>query len=307
MTRSTTSPQTVTARTPDRALDRAGRPLVALVTGASSGVGELVVRELRKAGHEVWAVARRTELMRGLESDGAHVLPLDLTDPEAIARTVARIEEEAGRIDVLVNVAGYGLLGPVEHIPLDEARRQFEVNLFGLADLTARVLPGMRARGTGRIVNVTSIAGTVYEPLGAWYHASKAALDRWSDCLRVEVAPFGIRVVTVRPSGIRTEWRDIAQRSLRENTRGTAYGRQARGAGRLLGLITHSPLTSSPPAVVAADIARAALDRDPSPIVPTARGAQALMNLVTVLPAPVVDAVLVHSVRALSALPARRR
>ena len=123
-----------------------------------------------------------------------------------------RVIEGDGRIDVLINNAGFGLYGPIEDLPIDDARYQFEVNIFGLAHLTKLVLPHMRAQGSGRIVNVSSMVGKVYTPLAAWYDATKHALEGWSDCLRYETAPFGIQVVLIEPGAIKTEFDDVRTR-----------------------------------------------------------------------------------------------
>jgi short-subunit dehydrogenase len=122
---------------------------------------------------------------------------------------IERIIAEQGRIDVLVNNAGYGSYGAVEDVPLEEARRQFEVNLFGLARLVQLVTPHMREQKSGRIINISSIGAVIYEPFGAWYHATKFAVDGFSDSLRVELRPFGIDVVLIHPAGIITEWNEI--------------------------------------------------------------------------------------------------
>ena len=129
---------------------------------------------------------------------------------------------------MLVNNAGYGSYGAVEDVPIDEARRQFEVNVFGLARLIQLVTPQMRAQGSGRIINISSIGGKFYEPLGAWYHATKFAVEGLSDSLRLELAPFGIDVVIIEPGPIRTEWNTISRDSLVE----TQPRRRLRGAGQ---------------------------------------------------------------------------
>src|SRR3954447_23563621 len=136
----------------------------ALVTGASSGIGEETARLLKAEGFEVYAVARRVDRMAGLASAGVHTFAMDVTDDASMVAGIARIVDEQGRIDVLVNTAGYGSYGSVEDVPIDEARRQFEVNVFGLARLTQLVTPHMRSQGSGRIVNVSSIGGKFYEP-----------------------------------------------------------------------------------------------------------------------------------------------
>lgn len=187
---------------------------VALVTGASSGIGEATVERLLAQGFIVYAGARRVDRMAGIEQRGAHTLSLDVTDDQSMTDAVGQILTERNRIDVLVNNAGYGSYGSVEEVPLEEARRQFEVNVFGLARLTQLVLPAMRERKSGRIINVSSIAGRIYEPLGAWYHATKFAVEGLSDSLRLEVAPFGIDVTIIQPGPIRTEWNTIARESM---------------------------------------------------------------------------------------------
>jgi len=187
---------------------------VALVTGASSGIGEATVERLLSQGFIVYAGARRVERMATIEQRGAHTLALDVTDDDSMTDAVAQILRERTRIDVLVNNAGYGSYGSVEEVPLEEARRQFDVNVFGLARLTQLVLPGMRERRSGRIINISSIGGRMYEPLGAWYHATKFAVEGLSDSLRLEVAPFGIGVTIIQPGPIRTEWNTIARDSM---------------------------------------------------------------------------------------------
>ncbi len=147
-------------------------------------------------------MARRVDKMLHLEKDGITVFGMDVTDDESMVTGVQRIVDEQGRIDVLVNNAGYGSYGAVEDVPIEEARRQFEVNVFGLARLTQLVTPHMRAQQSGRIINISSIGGKFYEPLGAWYHATKFAVEGFSDSLRIELAPFGIDVVIIEPGPI---------------------------------------------------------------------------------------------------------
>ena len=141
---------------------------------------------------------------------------LDLSDDESMTRCVEDVLQDAGRIDLLVNNAGFGQAGSVEEVPLDAARRQFEVNVFGLARLCQLALPAMRRQGEGRIINVSSMAGRFSSPFLGWYHASKYAVEALSDALRVEVAPFGIKVSVVEPGFIKTDWGSIAAKSLRD-------------------------------------------------------------------------------------------
>src|SRR5690349_7917876 len=150
---------------------------VALVTGASSGIGKETAKRLIKEGLVVYAAARRIELMHDLEAAGATIIKMDITEEEDIVSAVAAISLKHGGVDVLVNNAGYAIFGAVEEITLQDARRQFEVNLFGLASLTQKVLPHMRAGRSGTIVNVSSFVGKIYTPMGAWYNATKHALE----------------------------------------------------------------------------------------------------------------------------------
>lgn len=187
---------------------------VAIITGASSGMGKSTAFELHQKGYKVYGMARRTEKMKDLQEKGMEVVPLDLTKDESIVEAVNTVLEKEGRIDVLINNAGYGSYGSVEEVSIEEAKRQFEVNIFGLARITQLVIPTMREQKSGRIVNISSMGGKIYTPFGAWYHATKFALEGWSDCLRIELKQFGINVAIVEPGGIQTEWGDIAMDNL---------------------------------------------------------------------------------------------
>lgn len=206
---------------------------VILITGASSGIGMSAASMLLKKGHIVYAAARRTERMADLQQAGAHILPMDVTDDASMDEGVKHILNAEGRIDVVVNNAGYGFFGALENVPIEEARRQFEVNVFGLARLTQLVLPSMRAQHSGRIVNVASMAGHFCEPHGAWYHATKYAVVALSDCLRMEAKPFGIEVSLIEPGAIASEWCDIAMNHLEASSEGTVYEAGARQHSKL--------------------------------------------------------------------------
>ena len=138
---------------------------------------------------------------------------MDVTDHKQVQDVINKIIKDEGRIDVLVNNAGYAIWGAVEDVSYEDAKRQFEVNLFGLAEVTKAVLPIMRVKKRGKIINITSIGGKIYSPLGAWYHATKHALEGWSDCLRLEVEEFGIDVVIIEPGAIRTEFGEVLGRN----------------------------------------------------------------------------------------------
>jgi NAD(P)-dependent dehydrogenase (short-subunit alcohol dehydrogenase family) len=180
---------------------------VVLVTGCSSGIGREAARHLAGLGHTVYATARRVADLADLAAaGGVTTLPLDVTDEASMRRAVDAVEAAHGRIDVLVNNAGYSQSGAVESVPLAMTRAQFETNVFGPLRLIQLVLPGMRRRGAGRIVNVSSMGGRLVFPGGGVYHASKYALEALSDALRHELRPFGIAVVLIEPGLIKTNF-----------------------------------------------------------------------------------------------------
>jgi len=185
-----------------------------LITGCSSGIGRAAATSLHAAGLTVYATARQVDALAGLARQGINTLALDVTDEASMTEAVAAVDEAAGPVGVLINNAGYGLYGPVEQLPMDEIRRQFETNFFGLVRLTQLVLPGMRRRGRGRILNVSSMGGRITLPGGAFYHASKYAVEALSDALRMEVAQFGIDVVLIEPGPVSTPWNDVAAASI---------------------------------------------------------------------------------------------
>jgi len=196
---------------------------VALVTGASAGMGADIACRLLDEGYVVIGAARRVERMQPIEDSGGTCLPLDLTEDSSMVDLVEKVISDQGRIDVLVNCAGYGSYGAIEDIPLGEARRQFEVNVFGLARLTQLVLPHMRKRNFGKIINISSIAGKLHSPIGGWYTASKHALEALSDCLRLETQQFGIDVIVIQPGIVESEWTELALETAREHSGNTAY------------------------------------------------------------------------------------
>lgn len=249
---------------------------VALVTGGSSGIGLATARVLAEHGWTVHAAARRVERMAPLDGFGVRTLAMDVTDEDSLVGGVEQVVAQSGGVDLLVNNAGYGSYGAVEDVPLAEARAQFEVNVFGLARLTQLVLPQMRERRRGRIVNISSIGGVMYEPLGAWYHATKFAVEGLSDSLRVELAPFGIDVVVIQPGPIRTEWNSLARAGLLERSAGTAYQRAAAAVARTLAAADRPGAGSSPEAVARA-ILRAATATRPRTRYPAGRGARTIM------------------------------
>lgn len=255
----------------------------ALVTGASSGIGEETARTLHKLGYTVYAAARRTDRLEQLTPTGIHALTMDVTDDESMTSGIEQIIAETGRIDVLVNNAGYGSFGAIEDVPIDEARRQFEVNVFGLARLTQLVLPHMRAQRSGTIINISSIGGRFTTFLGGWYHASKHAVEALSDALRMETTPFGIDVVVIEPGLIRTEWSGIAANHLEETAEGSAYASQIKAVANSM----RSESTNkrqSPPSVIADTVEKIVTARKPRTRYVVGFAAKPLVTLRHILP-----------------------
>jgi len=199
-------------------------PSPILITGASSGIGRATAERLAKRGEVVYATARRLEDLADLERLGCRVLALDVTDADSRERAVGQVLEAEGAVGALVNNAGYSQSGAIETLELDALRRQFETNLFGLVGMCQLVLPSMRARGAGRIVNLSSMGANFTFPGGGAYHATKYALEAISDALRFEVQGFGIDVVIVQPGVIRTRFGQAAVASLPAERGDASYG-----------------------------------------------------------------------------------
>lgn len=195
----------------------------AIVTGASSGIGRATALELVAQGYTVFAAARRTDKISEAQVVGIEALYLDVTSQEAIDKAIDTVMEKTGRIDVLVNNAGYGLMGTIEEVSAEEAQQQFDVNVFGLMNLTKKVLPIMRHQRSGHIINVSSVVGKFGMPTGGWYSASKHALEALSDALRLEMKPFGIKVSIIEPGAIKTEFAEVALGKSEEGTRLETY------------------------------------------------------------------------------------
>ena len=181
-----------------------------LVTGCSTGIGKATATAFHRRGWEVVATARRLEDVADLADQGMTTLTLDVLSEDSMKAAVSAVEAGQGGIGVLVNNAGYALQGPVEETDLSEVRRQFETNVFGLVRMCQLVLPGMRERRRGRIINISSMGGRFTFPGGGFYHASKHAVEALSDALRPEVAGFGIGVSLVEPGPVLTEFGNTA-------------------------------------------------------------------------------------------------
>ena len=260
---------------------------VAIVTVASSGIGAATARRLHEGGYLVHAGARRVARMQELAEDGISVVALDVADDSSMTGVVGKILADHGRIDVLVNNAGYGSYGSVEDVPLAEGRYQLEVNLFGLARLTQLVTPQMRAAGAGKIVNVSSIGGHLGEPLGAWYHASKFAVEGFSDSLRLELHPFGIDVIVMEPGAIRTEWGKGALESAEKYSGDSAYGQQV---DAMRALYAHAERRGSEPEIVAEAIFKAISAARPKARYAVPFSAKAIIAAMNLVPDRLMDA-----------------
>ena len=233
-----------------------------LITGASSGIGLATAHHLLNRGWQVFAAARRVEAMASLQSRGAHVLPLDVADAASREQLAATLQERIGALDALVNNAGYGEVGPLETMTLERARAMFEVNVFGLMGLTQLLLPAMRERRRGRIVNLSSIAGRFVTPGAGWYGASKHALEGLSDALRLELHAFGVQVVLVEPGLIRTGFEAASAVSMDQGAGDPVWGPMMR---KVASSWAEGFRRGSDPEVVARTIAMALEASDPQP------------------------------------------
>ena len=198
---------------------------VILITGASSGIGLVTAVYLANKNYKVYGTARRLNEMTPIINAGGNAFKLDVTKEEDIINGVNYVIEKEGRIDVLWNIAGFGLWGAVEDISIERAKNQFDVNLFGLVRITQEVLPFMRERKEGIIINTSSVGGRIYTPLGAWYHSTKHALEGLSDCLAYELKKFGIKVCLLQPGMIVTEFNDVMLENLQKNSKNSPYSK----------------------------------------------------------------------------------
>ena len=256
---------------------------IILITGGSSGIGYDSAVALAKQGHKVYAAARRVEMMEPLKEFGIVPLSLDVTDDNSMQECVKSVLDAEGRIDVLINNAGYGYFGAIENVTMSEARKQLEVNVFGMARMCQLVLPTMREQHSGRIINIASIAGKATVYFGGWYNVSKYAVETFSDALRMETKPFGIDVVLIEPSAIKTNWGIIAADNLEKSSKGTVYEEKAQNEANNMHKAYRSNLFSKP-AVVTKAIYKAVNRRRPRTRYCIGRGGKMIVFLHSVLP-----------------------
>ena len=266
-----------------------------LITGCSTGIGRATAQHLARSGHSVYATARRPESIEDLKNAGCKTLALDVNDEASMSAAVSAVEEAEGAVGALVNNAGYSQSGALETIGLDDVRRQFETNVFGLLRMCQLVLPGMRRQGGGRIVNMSSMGGKLTFPGGGIYHATKYAVEAMSDAMRFEVQGFGIDVVVIEPGLIKTNFAETAVGSV-SNEDGpyaefnTAVSAATAGAyegplGRLGG----------GPEAVAKAIEKAIIAKRPRARYPVTASARVLMTQRKLLPDRAWDAVVASS------------
>jgi len=191
---------------------------VVLITGCSTGIGRVTAEHLASKGWTVYATARRPESIADLEAKGCKTLALDVTDEDSMQAAVKAVEDAEGAVGVLINNAGYSQSGAVEEVAMDQVRRQFETNVFGLLRMCQLVLPGMRRQGFGKIVNISSMGGRLVFPGGGIYHGTKYAVEAISDAMRWEVRGFGVDVILIEPGLIKTEFGETAAHSVTEGT-----------------------------------------------------------------------------------------
>jgi NAD(P)-dependent dehydrogenase (short-subunit alcohol dehydrogenase family) len=236
-----------------------------IITGCSTGIGRATAERLAKSGDwTVYATARRPETLSELEEGGCRTLALDVTDEVSMAAAVETVKSESGRIDALVNNAGYSQSGAAETLDLDSVRRQFETNVFGLLKMSQLVLPTMRKQRDGRIVNISSMGGKIVFPGGGAYHATKFAVEAFSDAMRFEVSGFGVKVVIVEPGLITTNFDQAAVASMDLNDTGP-YAEFNRTVASATEDIYKGPMKrmGGPPEAVAKVIEKALTVRNP--------------------------------------------
>ena len=266
-----------------------------LITGCSTGIGRATAERLAGKGHTVYATARRLESIADLEKKGCRLLALDVTQEDSMRAAVARVEEDEGAVGALVNNAGYSQSGAIEDVPMEQVRRQFETNVFGLIRMCQLVLPGMRRQHYGRIVNVSSMGGRLVFPGGGIYHATKHAVEAVSDALRFEVKGFGIGVSIIEPGLIKTQFGETAVGSIHEATSDDgpyAKFNQAVAASTANAYGGAMSRLAAPPDSVARGVQRAITSRRPRPRYVITLGARVMLAAHGLLPARGWDAMM---------------
>ncbi len=238
---------------------------IALVTGATSGIGEATALRLQGRGYEVYATGRNPEALDALRLQGLHTRRLDVTDEGAVTQLVDDIANEHGGVDVLVNSAGLGFASPLEQAALRDVRRIIETNVIAMLHFSQAVLPGMRTRHAGAIVNIGSTGGRFTTPGAGAYHMSKYSVEALSLALRAEVKPFGVRVVLIEPTGVRTKFSEAQLNATEPDTGHDPYGEFKRRYAEMTKALAQNRLVSIGPDRVARAVVRAVEARNPKP------------------------------------------
>lgn len=265
-----------------------------LITGCSSGIGHATAAYLAERGWTVYATARRPQALADLEQQGCRTLALDVTDEDSMRAAVDAVTRDHGAVGVLVNNAGYSQSGAVESVPIEQARAQFETNVFGLLRMCQLALPAMRAQGWGKIVNVSSMGGRLTFPGGGLYHATKYSVEALSDALRFEVRGFGVDVIVIEPGLIVTRFGEVAAGSVRETADGGAYADFNRQVAQVTEGAYKGPMAKlgAGPEAVAKTIARALESRRPRARYPVTASARLMMGQRRLMPDRVWDVVM---------------
>lgn len=258
-----------------------------LISGCSSGIGRSLAIEFADKGYQVIATARKPGMIKYLEGDNISVYQLDVTDMKSIIRCVSAVLKKHGKIDILVNNAGYGQMGPLSDVPIERIRQQYETNVIGLISLIQKVIPSMIKAEKGMIVNISSVSGTFTTPFAGVYCSSKAALNSISDALRIELAPFGIKVVNVRPGGIKTNFGDTAFSGLEFlDRKKSVYAEIADFIEKRAGSSQENPMSVEKFAGI---LVEKLSGGDPDPLICIGEGARKLPMLKLLLPVKVLD------------------
>ena len=240
-------------------------PPIALITGATSGIGEATAYRLQHRGYVVFAAGRNPDALDTLRSQGLHARALDVTDEAAVARLVEEIHTDHGGVDILVNSAGFPLACPLEQVALSDLRRLFETNVVATLHLSQLVLSGMRARGAGRIITIGSTAGRFTSPGAGGYHIVKYGVEALSLALRAEVAPFGVRVVLIDPTGVRTRFVEAQLEATPSYANDDPYGEFKRRYAETTRALTKMPGVMVGAGTVARAVVRAIEAKNPKP------------------------------------------
>ncbi|MGH8453480.1 MAG: SDR family oxidoreductase [Nevskiales bacterium] len=261
-----------------------------LITGCSTGIGRALAGEFHARGHVVYATARRMETLDDLKGRGLRIAALDVNDTASIASLMRRLETDGATVDMLINNAGYGAMGPLAEFPAGELQRQFQTNVFALMAMTQAVIPGMVKRRAGRIVNIGSVSGVLVTPFSGAYCATKAAVHALSDALRMELAPFGIQVITVQPGGIQSQFGATAGQGVAE--RSAQLSIYAPVADAIAARANASQEDATPAMDFARQMADAVLKNNPAPVVRIGHGSTMMPFLRRWLPLTRLDRIL---------------